>query len=288
MKKYLNLCRTILKYGNVRDNRTKVLTKSIFGYHMRFNLTQGFPLLTTKKINFNLVIHELLWFIKGDTNIRYLVQNKVNIWNEWPYEQYRNSLFFKNETLSEFIEKIKKDEHFAKKYGNLGPIYGKQWRDFSGIDQLKQLIHDIKFNPNSRRLIISAWNPPEISKMILPPCHILMQFYVVGDKLSLQVFQRSADVFLGIPFNISSYSLLMCLIAHITNLQAYELIYNLGDAHIYLNHIPQIKIQLKRSPKSLPYITLNNNIDCIEDFTIKDIHLHNYDAHETLKGEIAV
>ncbi|MDO8064199.1 thymidylate synthase [Candidatus Phytoplasma bonamiae] len=288
MKKYLNLCRTILKYGIIRDNRTKILTKSIFGYHMRFNLTQGFPLLTTKKINFNLVIHELLWFIKGDTNIRYLVQNKVNIWNEWPYERYRNSSFFKNETLSEFIDKIKQDEYFAEKHGNLGPIYGKQWRDFSGIDQLKQLIHNIKFNPNSRRLIISAWNPPEISKMILPPCHILMQFYVAEDKLSLQVFQRSADVFLGIPFNISSYGLLLCLIAHITNLQAYELIYNLGDAHIYLNHIPQIKIQLKRSPKPLPYITLNKNINSIEDFTIKDICLHNYDAHGALKGEIAV
>ncbi|MDV3166362.1 MAG: thymidylate synthase ['Waltheria sp.' little leaf phytoplasma] len=288
MKKYLNLCRTILKYGNIRDNRTKVLTKSIFGYHMRFNLTQGFPLLTTKKINFNLVIHELLWFIKGDTNIRYLVENKVNIWNEWPYEQYRNSSFFKNETLSEFINKIKEDENFAKKYGNLGPIYGKQWRDFAGVDQLKQVISDINFNPYSRRLIISAWNPPEISQMILPPCHILMQFYVEKNKLSLQVFQRSADVFLGIPFNISSYSLLLCLIAHITNLQAYELIYNLGDAHIYLNHISQIKIQLKRAPKSLPYITLNKNIHCIEDFTIKDICLHNYDSHETLKGEISV
>ncbi|MDV3198321.1 MAG: thymidylate synthase [Vigna little leaf phytoplasma] len=288
MQQYLELCNYILKKGMIRENRTKIITKSIFGYQMRFNLNDGFPLLTIKKINFKAIIHELLWFIKGDTNIRYLVLNNVNIWNEWPYQKYRQSKFFKGENLSQFIQKIKTDNVFAQKHGNLGPIYGEQWRNFLGIDQLKQTIDQIKNNHNSRRLIISAWNPIMINEMILPPCHILMQFYVQDKKISLQLYQRSGDVFLGIPFNIASYSLLLMMVAQVTNFQPYEFIHTLGDAHIYINHVEQIKIQLKRSTFPLPKMLLNPLIRNIEDFTFKDFKLKNYISHGFLKGDVAV
>jgi thymidylate synthase len=288
MKQYLKLCNFILKKGILRSNRTNIKGKSIFGYQMHFNLNNGFPLLTTKKVNLNSIIHELLWFIKGDTNIRYLVLNNVNIWNEWPYQKYSKSSDFKEETLSEFKNKIKKNKKFAEKYGNLGPIYGKQWRDFSGIDQLKQTIQEIKKNPFSRRLIISSWNPKLLNKMVLPPCHVLMQFFVCENKISLQLYQRSGDVFLGIPFNIASYSLLLMMIGQITNLKPYKFIHTLGDAHIYQNHFEQIKIQIKRKPYKLPKMILNKNIKQIEDFKIFDFKLKNYICHPILKGEISV
>ncbi len=208
MEQYLSLCRQILEKGQNKPNRTLIDTISFFGYQMRFDLQKGFPLLTTKKVYLKAVIYELLWFIKGDTNIRTLVQNNVNIWNEWPYKKYQNSPDFKGEQLQDFISKIKNDEQFAKKYGDLGPVYGKQWRNFNGMDQLKNLEKQLKDNPHSRRHILSSWNPEEIEEMALPPCHTLFQFYVSADnKLSCQLYQRSADVFLGVPFNIASYAL---------------------------------------------------------------------------------
>ncbi|WP_341266838.1 thymidylate synthase [Candidatus Phytoplasma fraxini] len=288
MKQYLELCFLILQKGVVKINRTDVKTKSIFGHQMRFDLNKGFPLVTTKKVYLKGIIHELLWFIKGETNIRYLVQNNVNIWNEWPYKKYSKSSLFKKETLEEFIQKIKEDEVFAKEHGELGPVYGKQWRDFSGIDQLQKIIQDIKTNPSSRRLIISAWNPPLIDKMLLPPCHVLMQFYVYKDQLSLQLFQRSGDVFLGVPFNIASYSLFLIMIAQVTNLKPYEFVYTLGDAHIYENHLEQIQIQIKRNPFPLSNIILNLNIKNIEDFKFSDFQLKNYISHDALKAKVAV
>ncbi|WP_323847799.1 MAG: thymidylate synthase [Phytoplasma sp.] len=288
MKQYLELCFLILNKGIIRTNRTGVKTQGIFGHQMRFDLNKGFPLITTKKMYLKGIIHELLWFIKGDTNIRYLVQNNVNIWNEWPYQKYTQSPLFKKETLEEFIKKIKKDKNFAKEYGELGPIYGEQWRNFAGVDQLQKIIQEIKINPSSRRLIISAWNPPLIDKMLLPPCHVMMQFYVENDKLSLQLFQRSGDVFLGIPFNIASYSLFLIMIAQITNLKSYEFIYTLGDAHIYENHLEKIKIQIKRNPHPLSKIIINSNVKNIEDFKFSDFQLKNYISHNALKAKVAV
>ncbi|MEZ0180014.1 thymidylate synthase ['Camptotheca acuminata' phytoplasma] len=288
MKQYLDLCRLILKKGVLKENRTKFPAFSIFGTQIRFNLQEGFPLVTTKKVNFKAIVYELLWFIKGDTNIRYLVKHNVNIWNEWPYQKYSRSPFFQGETLSEFIQKIKQDKNFAQQHGDLGPIYGKQWRDFSGIDQLQEVIQEIKNNPSSRRLIILAWNPPLIDKMVLPPCHVLMQFYVYKNKLSLQLFQRSGDVFLGVPFNIASYSLLLMMVAQLTNLEPYEFVHTLGDAHIYENHLEQVKTQINRVPFTLPQVILNKNVSKIEDFQFSDFVLKNYKTHNVLKAEIAV
>ncbi|PQP79995.1 thymidylate synthase [Candidatus Phytoplasma phoenicium] len=288
MKQYLGLCHEILKNGVMRDNRTKVPTKSIFGYQMRFNLNKSFPMITTKKLNLRSIIHELLWFIKGDTNIRYLVLHNVKIWNEWPYQVYCQSNFFQGESLLEFIQKIKEDEVFAQKHGNLGPVYGAQWRNFTGIDQLQKVISEIKTNPNSRRLLISSWNPKEINQMLLPPCHVLMQFYVQKNKLSLHLYQRSGDVFLGVPFNIASYALLLMMVAQVTDLKPYEFIHTLGDAHIYHNHFEQVKIQIKRSCYPLPQIFLNPFVKNIEDFQFTDFRLKNYISHGILNGEIAV
>ncbi len=288
MKQYLELCNWIVEKGEVRKNRTKFVTQSIFGYQMRFNLEEGFPLVTTKKVHLRSIIHELLWFIKGDTNIRYLAMNNVNIWNEWPYQKFCQSSDFQGESQKEFIDKIKKNAQFAQKHGDLGPIYGKQWRDFAGIDQLQKTIQEIKKNPNSRRLIVSTWNPPLVDDMVLPPCHVLMQFYVNKGKISLQLFQRSGDVFLGIPFNIASYSLLLMMVAQVTGLEAYEFIHTLGDAHIYHNHLEQINIQRKRIPKKLPQMLLNPQVKNIEDFCFEDFKLENYHYYPSLKGEVAV
>ncbi|ABC65547.1 thymidylate synthase [Aster yellows witches'-broom phytoplasma AYWB] len=288
MNTYLDLCRFIFQKGSFRKDRTNTGTKSVFGYQMRFNLEEGFPLLTTKKMNLRSIIHELLWFLKGDTNIFYLVQNNVNIWNEWPYQKYQQSDFFQNETLKEFVKKIKNDPLFATKHGNLGPVYGKQWRDFNGVDQIKFLISEIKANPNSRRLILNSWNPSLLNQMALPPCHVLIQFYVHQGKLSLQLYQRSGDVFLGIPFNIASYSLLLMMVAQVTNLQPYEFIHTLGDAHIYSNHITQVQTQIQRTPKKLPQMILNPDIKNIDDFKFIDFILKNYQCDGILKGDIAV
>lgn len=287
MKQYLKLIEDVLEKGTYKDDRTNTGTYSLFGYQMRFNLQDGFPLLTTKKVHLKSIIHELLWFISGSTNIKYLVDNDVRIWNEWPYELYKKSKYYKNESIDEFILKIKKDIKFAKKFGDLGPVYGKQWRDFLGVDQLKNLIHDIKTNPNSRRLIISSWNPKEVPFMALPPCHSFMQFYVSNNKLSCQLYQRSADIFLGVPFNIASYALLTMIIAKTCDLEYGDFIHTLGDAHIYSNHIEQVKLQLTREPRKLPTLSFTKK-DSIFDYKYEDFKLEDYNPYPVIKGKVAV
>lgn len=288
MKQYLDLCRYILENGHKKEDRTGTGTISVFGYQMHFDLNEGFPLLTTKKVHLKSIIHELLWFISGSTNIRPLVLNDVRIWNDWPYAKYKNSQEFKGETIEEFALKIKEDEEFAKVWGELGPVYGKQWRNFDGVDQLANLIEQIKKNPNSRRLIISAWNPSEVKDMALPPCHTLMQFYVNENKLSCQLYQRSGDVFLGVPFNIASYSLFTMMIAQVCNLELGEFVHTLGDAHIYLNHLEQIDRQLKRIPRKLPKMEINPNVKSIFDFKYDDFNLLDYNPYKGIKGKVAV
>lgn len=288
MKQYIDLCNYILNNGVKKDDRTGTGTISVFGYQMRFNLGEGFPLLTTKKVHLKSIIHELLWFISGSTNIKYLVDNDVRIWNDWPYDLYKKSPDFQGETIEEFAAKIKESDEFAKKYGNLGPVYGKQWRDFNGVDQLNNLIEQIKTNPNSRRLIISAWNPAEVDKMALPPCHSFMQFYVAEGKLSCQLYQRSADVFLGVPFNIASYALFTMMIAQVCGLEPGDFVHTLGDAHIYLNHLDQVNKQIKRSLRPLPKMVINPNVKSIFDFKYEDFTLLNYNPHSGIKGKVAV
>ncbi len=263
MKQYLDLLQHVLDTGIKKEDRTGTGTISTFGYQMRFDLQKGFPLLSTKKIHLPSVIHELLWFIKGDTNVKYLQENKVRIWNEW-----------------------------ADENGELGRIYGYQWRSWTAedrnIDQLKQVIESIKNNPNSRRHIVSAWNVGDLDKMNLPPCHILYQFYVAEGKLSCQLYQRSADIFLGVPFNIASYALLLMMMAQVTGLQPGEFIHTLGDAHIYLNHIEQVKLQLSRETRKLPEMKLNKNVKSLFEFKYEDFELLNYNPHPHIKGKISV
>ena len=305
---YSKLCQHIMANGEEKDDRTGVGTKSIFGYQMKFNLAEGFPLLTTKKVNFNLVWSELLWFIKGDTNIKFLLENKNNIWNEWAFKKWIESSEYNGpdmtdfghkslvdndfnekykEQMAIFKERILTDEAFAAKYGDLGNVYGKQWRNFNGVDQLKNVIEQIKTNPTSRRLIVSSWNPAEVDTMALPPCHSLFQFYVSDGKLSCQLYQRSGDVFLGVPFNIASYALLTILIAKECGLEVGEFVHTLGDAHIYKNHFEQVNEQLNRSPYELPTLEINN-FDSIFDLTIDDVKLKNYQSHAFIKAPIAV
>ena len=294
MKQYLDLCRTVLEKGTYKDDRTNTGTISYFGYQMRFDLNEGFPLLTTKKVYLRAITHELLWFIKGDTNIKYLVDNNVRIWNEWPYKSYTESKDYQGESMDEFIEKIKNDESFALKYGNLGPVYGHQWRHFDiegskeFVDQLGKVIDQIKNNPDSRRLIVCSWNPLEIDKMALPPCHSLFQFYVRDNKLSCQLYQRSGDIFLGIPFNIASYALLTMMIAKVCNLELGDFVHTIGDAHIYSNHLDQIKLQLSRTPRSLPKMIIHGDQKNIEDFKFEDFELVDYHPYPAIKGEVAV
>lgn len=293
MKQYLELCKKILETNNYKDDRTNTGTYSIFGYQTRYNLEEGFPLLTTKKVFLRGIIHELLWFISGSTNIKYLVDNNVHIWDDWAYKAYSLSDEYKGETMEEFAEIIKNSDansEFVLKWGELGPVYGRQWRNFNeeGVDQLQNLIDQIKTNPNSRRLIISAWNPCEVDKMALPPCHSFMQFYVSNGKLSCQLYQRSADVFLGVPFNIASYALFTMMIAQVTNLKPGEFIHTMGDAHIYSNHVEQIKLQLTRTPKKLPIMKINPNVKSIFDFKIEDFTLEGYDPYPAIKGKVAV
>ena len=288
MKQYLDLVKNVLNEGIKKEDRTGTGTISYFGYQMRFNLEDGFPLLTTKRVHLKSIIHELLWFIAGDTNIKYLVDHDVRIWNEWPYAAFQKSAEYQGETIEEFVEKIKTNDAFAKKYGNLGPVYGKQWRNLNGVDQLEWLINEIRKNPTSRRLIISAWNPSEIEDMALPPCHCFMQFYVNEGKLSCQLYQRSADIFLGVPFNIASYSLFTMMIAQVCNLKPGTFVHTIGDAHIYLNHLEQVNRQLKREPRALPTMRLNPNVKSIYDFTFEDFTLEGYDPHKGIKGKVAV
>lgn len=286
------MCRYILEHGEDRPDRTGTGTRSVFGYQTRYDLREGFPLLTTKKMYLRPIAEELLWFIKGDTNIKYLVDRNVKIWNEWPYEDFKKSEDFNGETLEEFVEKIKNDDDFAKKHGNLGPVYGAQWRNFNneGTDQLMKLIDSLKNNPFSRRHIISAWNPSQVDEMALPPCHTLMQFYVSSDKkyLSCQLYQRSADTFLGVPFNIASYALLTCMLAQVCGYEPKEFIHTIGDAHIYKNHFDVVKTQIERKPLPLPRLVLNKDIDNLFDFKIEDIKLEGYQSHGPLKGKVSV
>lgn len=264
MYQYLDLIHNILNYGIIKKNRTNIDTKSIFGYQMRFNPQKGFPLLTTKKIHLKSIIYELLWFLKGDTNIKYLKSHNISIWDKW-----------------------------ADENGDLGPIYGFQWRNWPSsygkkIDQIYNVIEQIIKNPNSRRLIVSAWNVSMIEQMALPPCHLLFQFYVANGKLSLLLYQRSADVFLGLPFNIASYTLLLMMIAQITKLDVGEFIHNIGDAHIYLNHIEQARIQIKRNPRPLPKMIINPNITDLLKFTFKDFILKNYHPYPHIQANVAI
>ncbi len=264
MRQYLDLMRLILDTGVRKPDRTGTGTLSLFGHQMRFDLADGFPLVTTKKIHVRSVVHELIWFLRGETNIRYLKENGVSIWDEWADED-----------------------------GDLGPVYGAQWRswpaqDGSAIDQIAEVVEQIKTNPNSRRLIVTAWNPAEIASMALPPCHVLFQFYVSEGRLSCQLYQRSADVFLGVPFNIASYALLTSMVAQVTNLQPGEFIHTLGDAHLYLNHLDQAREQLKRTPRALPLLRPNPAVRSLQDFRFEDIAVEHYDPHPHIKAPVAV
>jgi len=302
MKAYLDLLKDVKENGVSKDDRTGTGTRSVFGRQLRCDLADGFPLLTTKKVFLRGIIHELLWFVRGDTNIKYLVDNNVGIWNEWPFQNYlkKNGLdqgLVKHSCewqykLEEFITNIQKETEFAKQWGELGPVYGKQWRNFSGIDQLAWVINEIKTNPTSRRLIVSAWNPAEIEEMAkagLPPCHTLFQFYVSHDnKLSCQLYQRSADLFLGVPFNIASYALLTMMVAQVCDLEVGEFVHAFGDVHIYNNHIDQVDEQLSRKPKSLPSMQLNPNVNDLFDFTFDDFELTDYNPDSAIKAPVAV
>ncbi len=305
MKQYLDLLRDIKQNGVEKSDRTGTGTKSVFGRQMRFDLSQGFPLLTTKKMYTRGIIHELLWFLAGDTNIKYLVDNDVHIWNEWPFRAYLQKTGAKmpepnsdewRAQQKDFVEKIKTDNEFAKKYGELGPVYGRQWRCWKNdkglcIDQISIAVNQIKNNPDSRRIIVSGWNVNDIDEMAksgLPPCHTLFQFYVANGKLSCQLYQRSADTFLGVPFNIASYALLTMMMARVCGLEPGDFVHTLGDTHIYLNHFNQVDEQLSRKPRQLPTMKINPDVKSIFDFAIDDFELENYDPYPTIKAPIAV
>ena len=301
MQQYHDLLKHIMAYGTDRGDRTGVGTRSVFGYQMRFNLADGFPLVTTKKVHIKSVIHELLWFVKGDTNLRYLAQNGVNIWNDWPFQRWLNDTDQAEQypkysaewraKMKDFVAMVKDDDAFAKTWGELGPVYGKQWRDFNGFDQLKWVVEEIKKNPQSRRLIISAWNASQITEMAkagLPPCHTMYQFYVNNNKLSCQLYQRSADTFLGVPFNIASYALLTIMVAQVTGLELGEFVHTFGDVHIYSNHFDQVEEQLSREFKPLPTMKIKSSVTSLFDFEYDDFELINYDPWPAIKAPVAV
>lgn len=311
---YLQLIRDILEKGHEKSDRTGTGTKSLFGYQMRFNLAEGFPLLTTKKVPFGLIKSELLWFLRGDTNIRFLLEHNNHIWDEWAFKNWVQSDEYHGPDMTnfglraqeddnfnkvyqdekkKFCQKIVEDQEFANKFGNLGDVYGAQWRHWQTrngetIDQIKDVIETIKNNPDSRRMIVTAWNPEDVPLSALPPCHTLFQFYVNDGKLSCQLYQRSADVFLGVPFNIASYALLTHMIARETRLEVGEFVHTLGDAHIYLNHLDQVNEQLERSTYDAPKLWLNPEKKNIMDFEMKDIKVKNYRSHSAIKAPVAV
>jgi len=310
MVQYLELLKDILKNGVAEKNeRTGTGTTKVFGRQLRFDLSEGFPLLTTKKMYIRGIIHELLWFLRGDTNIRYLVKRNVNIWNEWPYQQYleKNGLDKKfprysdawNKEMANFISKIKIDKKFAERWGELGPVYGRQWRRWEGkngveVDQISEAINLIKNRPFDRRIIISGWNVGEIQELIKsktgapPPCHTLFQFFVANGKLSCQLYQRSADTFLGVPFNIASYALLTMMFAQVCNLKPGEFVHTFGDTHLYLNHLKQAREQLKRKPFPLPKMKINPKVKSIFKFKFEDFELVDYKSHPSIKAPISV
>jgi thymidylate synthase len=301
MQQYLDLMRHIRDCGTRKDDRTGTGTLSVFGYQMRFDLAVGFPLVTTKKVHFKSIAHELLWFVRGDTNIRYLVDHGVNIWNDWPFKNWLRETSRDAEhpmgspgrkaLMAEFVERIREDDAFARQFGDLGPVYGKQWRDFGGVDQLATVIDGIERNPDSRRHLVSAWNPADLPIMIksgLPPCHSLFQFYVSEGRLSCQLYQRSADVFLGVPFNVASYALLTMMIARACKLEVGDFVHTLGDAHLYLNHLDQVATQLNRAPLELPRLAINMPSNSIFDLVFDDFELLNYRCHDPISAPIAV
>lgn len=314
MKQYLDLCQHILHNGAKKEDRTGTGTLSVFGHQMRFDLNEGFPLMTTKKTAFRLIVSELLWFIKGDTNVKTLLEENNHIWDEWAFAQWVESDEYEGpdmadfgrrsqkdpefavrykEQMALFQEKILAEDGFAEKYGDLGPVYGKQWRswaktDGGTIDQLKSVIESIKKNPDSRRHLVTAWNPEFIDDMALPPCHIMFQFYVADGKLSCQLYQRSADVFLGVPFNIASYALLTHLIARECGLEVGDFVHTTGDTHLYSNHIEQVTEQLSREPRKLPTVKINEDVASIFDLELADITIEGYDPHPRIKAPVAV
>lgn len=311
---YLHLLHEVLTTGYEKEDRTNTGTLSLFGKQIRFDLTDGFPLLTTKFVSFRLIATELLWFLRGDTNIRYLLQHNNNIWNEWAFKKWVESDEYDgpdmtdfghrsqvdekfkriyDEQMELFKKKVLEDDEFAKKYGDLGFVYGKQWRKWrttqgETIDQISDVIEQVKTNPDSRRHIVSAWNPEDIPHMALPPCHTLFQFYVADGKLSCQLYQRSADMFLGVPFNIASYALLTHLIAKETGLEVGEFVHTFGDVHIYSNHVEQVKEQLSREPKQLPELRINENVLSIFDCELHDLEIIGYNPHPAIKAPVAV
>ncbi|ANU19491.1 thymidylate synthase [Planococcus plakortidis] len=313
MKQYLALCEHILDQGAKKEDRTGTGTLSVFGHQMRFDLAEGFPLMTTKKTAFRLIVSELLWFIKGDTNVQTLLKDNNHIWDEWAFAQWAESDEYDGPDMSDFgrraqrdpefaelykqqmalfQEKVLADDEFAKKYGDLGPVYGKQWRSWAAtdggqIDQLKNVVESIKHNPDSRRHLVTAWNPEFIDDMALPPCHIMFQFYVADGKLSCQLYQRSADVFLGVPFNIASYALLTHLVAQECGLEPGEFIHTTGDTHLYVNHLEQVQEQLSREPKALPTLKLTEGKSMF-DMDMSDIQIEGYDPHPRIKAPVAV
>lgn len=311
---YIDLIKDVLETGIDKGDRTGVGTRSVFGRQMRFDLQKGFPLLTTKRVPFRLVASELLWFLKGDTNIKYLLKHNNNIWNEWPFQRWVESEAYSGPDMTDFglrsqkdpafkkvyekqmeifKEKILSDKAFAEKYGDLGPVYGAQWRKWETkngeiVDQISEVVREIKENPNSRRLLVNAWNPGEVEKMALPPCHYAFQFYVAEGKLSCMWQQRSVDTFLGLPFNIASYALLTHMIAEQCNLEVGELVFTGGDVHLYQNHLKQAELLISREPKDLPTLTLQRKPESLFAYELDDFVIENYDPHPPIKAEIAV
>lgn len=292
MRQYHELMERVLREGIDKSDRTGTGTRSVFGHQMRFDLSEGFPMVTTKKLHLKSILHELIWFISGDTNIRYLCQHGVRIWDDWPFATYAKSADYDGIDLKAFAARIADDAEFAAKWGNLGPVYGYQWRFWPGphgpVDQLRDVLEGIRRNPDGRRHIVSAWNPGYVDQMALPPCHAFFQFYVADGKLSCQLYQRSADIFLGVPFNIASYALLVHMMAQDLGLAAGDFVHTSGDAHIYSNHLEQVQLQLSREPRALPTLKLNPSVTSLFDFRYEDVALVGYDPHPHIPAPVAV